>query len=72
MLSRDGRFSLTFNGEIYNYRELRPRLEGLGHESRTDTDTEVLLAAFAEWGVACLAHLNGMFAFAVWTHGGAS
>ncbi|MBC7930875.1 MAG: asparagine synthase (glutamine-hydrolyzing), partial [Rubrivivax sp.] len=66
MLSLDGRFAVTFNGEIYNYRELRRRLEGLGHAFRTDTDTEVLLAAFAEWGVACLAHLNGMFAFAVW------
>src|SRR5689334_2771038 len=66
MLSADGRFAVTFNGEIYNYRELRRRLEGLGHEFRTDTDTEVLLAAFAEWGDACLSHLNGMFAFAVW------
>jgi asparagine synthase (glutamine-hydrolysing) len=66
MLSPDGRYSLTFNGEIYNYKELRPRLESLGHEFRTDTDTEVLLAAFAEWGEGCLELLNGMFAFAVW------
>jgi asparagine synthase (glutamine-hydrolysing) len=67
MPSADGRFSLTFNGEIYNYRELRRRLEGLGHKFRTDTDTEVMLEAFAEWGVAgSLPHLNGMFAFAVW------
>ena len=66
MLSPDGRFALTFNGEIYNYRELRLRLEGLGHEFRTDTDTEVLLAAFAEWGADSLPRLNGMFAFAVW------
>jgi asparagine synthase (glutamine-hydrolysing) len=66
MLSEDGRFSLTFNGEIYNYRELRRRLQSAGHEFRTDTDTEVLLAAFAEWGAGCLARLNGMFAFAVW------
>ncbi len=67
MLSADGRFSVTFNGEIYNYRELRRRLEGLGREFRTDTDTEVMLEAFAEWGVAgALPHLNGMFAFAVW------
>src|SRR3989440_958021 len=66
MLSADGRFVITFNGEIYNYRELRRRLESLGHEFRTDTDTEVLIEAFAEWGVDCLAHLNGMFAFAVW------
>src|SRR5919112_1298850 len=66
MLSPDGRYALTFNGEIYNYRELRARLESLGREFRTDTDTEVLLAAFAEWGEDCLRLLNGMFAFAVW------
>lgn len=67
MLSEDGRFALTFNGEIYNYRELRPQLEAKGHRFRTDTDTEVLLAAFAEWGAeGCLPRLNGMFAFAVW------
>ncbi|HEX7957711.1 MAG TPA: asparagine synthase (glutamine-hydrolyzing), partial [Pyrinomonadaceae bacterium] len=67
MLSADGRFAVTFNGEIYNYRELRRVLEGRGREFRTDTDTEVLLEAFAEWGVeGALPHLNGMFAFAVW------
>jgi len=67
MLSADGRFSVTFNGEIYNYRELRRRLEGFGREFRTDTDTEVMLEAFAVWGVVgALPHLNGMFAFAVW------
>jgi asparagine synthase (glutamine-hydrolysing) len=66
MLSADGRFALTFNGEIYNYRELRRQLETKGHRFRTDTDTEVLLAAFAEWGADCLPRLNGMFAFAVW------
>jgi asparagine synthase (glutamine-hydrolysing) len=62
----DGRYSLTFNGEIYNYRELRSELEKLNHRFRTDCDTEVLLAAYAEWGVAALARLNGMFAFALW------
>ncbi|HEX5707895.1 MAG TPA: hypothetical protein VFX96_11400, partial [Pyrinomonadaceae bacterium] len=66
MLSPDGRFALTFNGEIYNYRELRPELEARGHRFQTDCDTEVLLAAFAEWGAECLPRLNGMFAFAVW------
>ncbi|PYS83950.1 MAG: asparagine synthase (glutamine-hydrolyzing) [Acidobacteria bacterium] len=66
MLSADGRFVVTFNGEIYNYRELRRRLESLGRRFRTDTDTEVLLEAFAEWGTNCLTRLNGMFAFAVW------
>jgi asparagine synthase (glutamine-hydrolysing) len=66
MLSRDGRYVLTFNGEIYNYRELREQLQAKGHQFQTDTDTEVLLEAFAEWGENCLPRLNGMFAFAVW------
>ncbi|HYY59489.1 MAG TPA: asparagine synthase (glutamine-hydrolyzing), partial [Pyrinomonadaceae bacterium] len=66
MLSEDGRFALVFNGEIYNYRELRRELGALGRRFRTDTDTEVLLAAFAEWGARCLPRLNGIFAFAVW------
>jgi asparagine synthase (glutamine-hydrolysing) len=66
MLSRDGRFAVTFNGEIYNYRELKKQLQAKGHRFQTDSDTEVLLAAFAEWGAGCLAHLNGMFAFAMW------
>jgi len=66
MLSRDGRFALTFNGEIYNYRELRLELESRGQQFHTDTDTEVLLAAFTEWGAECLPRLNGMFAFAIW------
>ncbi|CAN5599967.1 asparagine synthase (glutamine-hydrolyzing) [soil metagenome] len=66
MLSADGRYIITFNGEIYNYRELREELRPKGHQFRTDSDTEVLLAAFAEWGVGCLRRLNGMFAFAVW------
>jgi asparagine synthase (glutamine-hydrolysing) len=66
MISRDGRFVLTFNGEIYNYRELREQLKAKGHTFLTDTDTEVLLTAFSEWGVESLSRLNGMFAFAVW------
>lgn len=66
MFSADGRYVITFNGEIYNYRELKKQLEGKGHRFRTDTDTEVLLAAFTEWGEGCLGHLNGMFAFALW------
>jgi asparagine synthase (glutamine-hydrolysing) len=66
MLSADGRYVITFNGEIYNYRELRAELKSKGHQFYTETDTEVLLEAFAEWGSQCLSHLNGMFAFAVW------
>jgi asparagine synthase (glutamine-hydrolysing) len=66
MLSADGRYVLTFGGEIYNYRELREQLQSKGHVFRTQTDTEVLLNAFAEWGKECLPRLNGMFHFAVW------
>ncbi|HEU4510338.1 MAG TPA: asparagine synthase (glutamine-hydrolyzing), partial [Pyrinomonadaceae bacterium] len=66
MLSHDGRYVLTFNGEIYNYRELREQLRSLGHEFRTDCDAEVLLAAISEWGWDAVPRFNGMFAFAVW------
>ena len=66
MVSADGRYALTFGGEIYNYRELREELKSKGHAFRTETDTEVLLTAFAEWGKECLRRLNGMFHFAVW------
>ena len=66
MFSHDGRYVLTFNGEIYNYRELREQLRARGQQFRTDSDAEVLLTAFAEWGLDCLQRLNGMFAFAIW------
>ncbi len=66
MLSPDGRYVLTFNGEIYNYRELREQLRGLGHRFCTNSDAEVLLVAIAEWGSEAVSRLNGMFAFAVW------
>ena len=66
MFSPDGRFVLTFNGEIYNYRELREQLRSLGHKFKTDCDAEVLLAVIAEWGWDGINRLNGMFAFAVW------
>src|SRR5467141_3451414 len=66
MVSADGRYVITFGGEIYNYLDLREKLTSKGHHFRSDTDTEVLLNAFAEWGTNCLPRLNGMFAFAVW------
>src|SRR3989440_3344487 len=66
MITADGRLVVILNGEIYNYRELRDQLATKGHRFRTQTDTEVLLAGWAEWGEECLSRLNGMFAFAIW------
>ena len=66
MASRDGRLVVALNGEIYNFIELRRELEDKGHKFRTGTDTEVLLAAFSEWGPACLDRTRGMFALALW------
>lgn len=59
-------FSVVFNGEIYNHNELRDELIGLGFVFRSQSDTEVLLAAYAAWGQACLSRFNGMFAFALY------
>lgn len=66
MASADERFWIVFNGEIYNYIELREELQHLGHRFRSGSDTEVILAAYAQWGAACLERLNGMWAFAIW------
>ena len=68
MASADEADVLTFNGEIYNFQEVRAELEGLGHVFRTSGDTEVILAAWRQWGVHCLERLNGMFAFAIFDH----
>jgi asparagine synthase (glutamine-hydrolysing) len=65
MRSVCGRYAIVYNGEVYNYRELRIELEQLGHQFVTETDTEVVLAAWAAWGVASLRRFIGMFAFAM-------
>lgn len=66
MASSDGRVMLVFNGEIYNYRELRRELAAEGAQFHTDGDSEVILAAWQRWGVDCLQRLHGMFAFAIY------
>ena len=66
MHSADGRFIIVFNGELYNYRELREQLEGLGTIFRSESDTAVLLEAYRTWGETMLPLLRGMFAFTVY------
>lgn len=68
MHSADKRYSVVFNGEIYNYLELQHQLRALGSQFRTQSDTEVLLEAYCHWGEAMLANLRGMFAFALYDH----
>ena len=63
----DGDATIVFNGEIYNYKQLRPELERRGYRFRTNCDTEVVLYAFVEWNTDCFSRLRGMFALAVWT-----
>ncbi|MBV8857730.1 MAG: asparagine synthase (glutamine-hydrolyzing) [Acidobacteria bacterium] len=64
--NEDGTAWIVYNGEIYNYRELKAELEGLGHRFRTDCDTETVIHAYEEWGADCPRHFRGMFAFAIW------
>ena len=66
MATPEGRFVLTYNGEVYNFQELRIELEAKGHTFRSQTDSEVVLHAYAEWGADCVRRFNGMFAFAIW------
>lgn len=65
MLSNDGKIGITYNGEIYNYSELKDDLIRLGHQFITNSDTEVVLKAFSEYGINCLEKFNGMFAFVI-------
>ena len=66
MHSEDGRCTLSYNGEVYNFRELRRTLEAKGHRFRGNSDTEVVLRAYIEWGTDCLRRFEGMFALALW------
>lgn len=66
MISRDQQVVLSYNGEIYNFQELRAELEALGYQFHSKTDSEVVLNAWMEWGADCVTRFNGMFAFAIW------
>jgi asparagine synthase (glutamine-hydrolysing) len=69
LFNEDGSVCVVFNGEIYNYQELVPQLEALGHRFHTRSDTEVIVHAWEAWGEDCVQHFRGMFAFAVWDRG---
>ena len=66
LCNEDGSIWIVFNGEIYNFKELRSELQEHGHQFRTNSDTEVIVHAYEEWGSNCLTRFNGMFAFAIW------
>ena len=67
MTSEDGRFVVSYNGELYNFQELRRELEALGHQFHSRSDTEVVLRSFIQWGAAAVDRFCGMFAFAIWS-----
>ena len=69
MTDDSGRYVLTYNGEIYNYRDLRAQLTECGYHFATQSDTEVILYAFREWGTECLSRFRGMFAFGLYDRG---
>lgn len=66
MQTENGTLWITYNGEVYNYLEIRKDLENIGHSFCTHTDTEVILRAYREWGPSCVTRFNGMWAFAIW------
>jgi asparagine synthase (glutamine-hydrolysing) len=66
MMTSDGQYIVSYNGEIYNFQELRVELQTRGYQFCSRTDTEVLLYSYAEWGEKCVERFNGMFAFAIW------
>ena len=66
MANETGDVFITFNGEIYNFQKLRVELEAFGHRFHSQTDTEVIIHAYEQWGEGCLQHFNGMFAFGIW------
>ena len=66
MENEDGTIRISFNGEIYNFQELRRQLTAAGHQFRSQTDTEVIIHAYEEWGAKCVERLRGIFAFAIW------
>ena len=66
MVSADGRYIIVYNGEIYNFRELRAIIDPIHSSWQSNSDTEVILAAYAKWGPGCVKRFHGMFAFAIW------
>ena len=66
MSNETGEVVITYNGEVYNFQKLRVELEALGYRFHSQTDTEVVIYAYEQWGEQCVDHFNGMFAFAIW------